>query len=74
MITELKFDTDELHPARINGFMTEKNKLRTSLLINLRHIKRCNIIIEKNPIINSIQYCDKDSKYKSETIIFMNMS
>ena len=47
MITELKFDTDELHPAKINGFMTEKDKLRVSLLINLEHIKRCNTIIEK---------------------------
>ena len=74
MITELMFDTDKLPPAKINRFMTEQDKFRTSLLINSEHVKRCNTIIDKFPMINSIQYCDKDAKYKSKTIIFMNMS
>ena len=40
-------DTDELHPAKINRFMTEKDKLRASLLINSEHNKRCNTITDK---------------------------
>ena len=47
MITEFMLDTDELHPAKISRFMTEKDKFRTSLLINSEYNKHCNTIIDK---------------------------
>ena len=47
MIAELMFDTDELHPVKIDRFMTQQNKFSADLLINPKHTKYWSTIIDK---------------------------